>query len=124
MGMRNIDGYNAHVEQYNRETGENNPTLPYIVVIVDELADLMMVASNEVEDAIIRLAQMARAAGIHMILATQRPSVDVITGIIKANVPSPYSPLRYPVVQTLVPLSMPMVLRTSWTRGYAIYANG
>lgn len=88
MGMRNIDGYNAHVEQYNRETGENNPTLPYIVVIVDELADLMMVASNEVEDAIIRLAQMARAAGIHMILATQRPSVDVITGIIKANVPS------------------------------------
>lgn len=88
MGMRNIDGYNAHVEQYNRETGENNPKLPYIVVIVDELADLMMVASNEVEDAIIRLAQMARAAGIHMILATQRPSVDVITGIIKANVPS------------------------------------
>lgn len=88
MGMRNIDGYNAHVAQYNRETGENNPTLPYIVVIVDELADLMMVASNEVEDAIIRLAQMARAAGIHMILATQRPSVDVITGIIKANVPS------------------------------------
>lgn len=88
MGMRNIDGYNAHVEQYNRETGENNPTLPYIVVIVDELADLMMVASNEVEDAIIRLAQTARAAGIHMILATQRPSVDVITGIIKANVPS------------------------------------
>ena len=88
MGMRNIDGYNSHVEQYNRETGENNPTLPYIVVIVDELADLMMVASNEVEDAIIRLAQMARAAGIHMILATQRPSVDVITGIIKANVPS------------------------------------
>ena len=88
MGMRNIDGYNAHVEQYNRETGKNNPTLPYIVVIVDELADLMMVASNEVEDAIIRLAQMARAAGIHMILATQRPSVDVITGIIKANVPS------------------------------------
>lgn len=88
MGMRNIDGYNAHVAQYNAETGEDNPLLPYIVVIVDELADLMMVASNEVEDAIIRLAQMARAAGIHMILATQRPSVDVITGIIKANVPS------------------------------------
>ena len=88
MGIKNIDGYNAHVASYNVETGEENPLLPYIVVIVDELADLMMVASNEVEDAIIRLAQMARAAGIHMILATQRPSVDVITGIIKANVPS------------------------------------
>ena len=88
MGMKNIDGFNAHVASYNAETGEDNPLLPYIVVIVDELADLMMVASNEVEDAIIRLAQMARAAGIHMILATQRPSVDVITGIIKANVPS------------------------------------
>ena len=88
MGMRNIDGYNSHLVQYNLESGENNPTLPYILVIVDELADLMMVASNEVEDAIIRLAQMARAAGIHMVLATQRPSVDVITGIIKANVPS------------------------------------
>ena len=87
-GMRNIDGYNNMVMEHNMEKGENNATLPYIVVIVDELADLMMVASNEVEDAITRLAQMARAAGIHMILATQRPSVDVITGIIKANVPS------------------------------------
>lgn len=88
VGARNITGYNEHVKQHVKETGEYQPTLPFIVVIVDELADLMMVASNEVEDAIIRLAQMARAAGIHMILATQRPSVDVITGIIKANVPS------------------------------------
>ena len=87
-GVRNITGYNEMIANRNLELGEKNPILPFIVVIVDELADLMMVASNEVEDAIIRLAQMARAAGIHMILATQRPSVDVITGIIKANVPS------------------------------------
>ena len=87
-GVRNITGYNECITHRNLEMGENHPSLPFIVVIVDELADLMMVASNEVEDAIIRLAQMARAAGIHMILATQRPSVDVITGIIKANVPS------------------------------------
>lgn len=88
FGVRNITGYNDLVTRHNQETGEKQALLPFVVVIVDELADLMMVASNEVEDAIIRLAQMARAAGIHMILATQRPSVDVITGIIKANVPS------------------------------------
>lgn len=87
-GTRNIEGYNSHVCQVNEENDEKHPKLPYIVVIVDELADLMMVASSEVEDAITRLAQMARAAGIHLILATQRPSVDVITGIIKANIPS------------------------------------
>lgn len=86
--QRNIDGYNDYIREHNAETNEPLPKLPYIVVIVDELADLMMVASKEVEAAIMRLAQMARAAGIHMILATQRPSVDVITGIIKANVPS------------------------------------
>lgn len=88
FGVRNMTGYNDMVKKHNQQTGDKKAPLPYIVVIVDELADLMMVASNEVEDAIIRLAQMARAAGIHMILATQRPSVDVITGIIKANVPS------------------------------------
>ena len=87
-GTRNIEGYNEHVTLFNEENDEKHPKLPYIVVIVDELADLMMVASNEVEDAITRLAQMARAAGIHLIIATQRPSVDVITGIIKANIPS------------------------------------
>ncbi|MDX8365124.1 DNA translocase FtsK [Cytobacillus sp. IB215665] len=87
-GTRNIEGYNDYIKRFNDEGEENQPTLPYIVVIVDELADLMMVASSDVEDAITRLAQMARAAGIHLIIATQRPSVDVITGIIKANIPS------------------------------------
>ncbi|TVY10598.1 DNA translocase FtsK [Paenibacillus cremeus] len=82
-GTRNIEGYNTML----LETQSGAP-LPFIVVIVDELADLMMVASNDVEDSICRLAQMARAAGIHLIIATQRPSVDVITGVIKANIPS------------------------------------
>ena len=88
FGVRNIAGYNAKVEDWNAQSQEKQIPLPLIVVIVDELADLMMVASKEVEDAIIRLGQKARAAGIHMILATQRPSVDVISGLIKANVPS------------------------------------
>lgn len=87
-GTRNVEGYNELIKRQNLATGENQPLLPYIVVIVDELADLMMVASGDVEDAITRLAQMARAAGIHLIIATQRPSVDVITGVIKANIPS------------------------------------
>ncbi|WP_336989713.1 DNA translocase FtsK [Bacillus infantis] len=87
-GTRNIEGYNEHVKRHNAEEEAQQPLLPYIVVIVDELADLMMVASSDVEDAITRLAQMARAAGIHLIIATQRPSVDVITGVIKANIPS------------------------------------
>ncbi|CAM3360315.1 DNA translocase FtsK [Marinicrinis lubricantis] len=81
-GTRNIEGYNKLLVQ------DGQQPLPLIVVIVDELADLMMVAANDVEDAICRLAQMARAAGIHLIIATQRPSVDVITGVIKANIPS------------------------------------
>ncbi|MCM3546968.1 stage III sporulation protein E, DNA translocase [Niallia circulans] len=87
-GTRNIEGYNDYIRRHNETEEGKQPLLPYIVVIVDELADLMMVASGDVEDSIARLAQMARAAGIHMIIATQRPSVDVITGVIKANIPS------------------------------------
>ncbi|HHD6548252.1 TPA: DNA translocase FtsK, partial [Staphylococcus aureus] len=85
---RNIKGYNELIRKQNQELDEKQPELPYIVVIVDELADLMMVAGKEVENAIQRITQMARAAGIHLIVATQRPSVDVITGIIKNNIPS------------------------------------
>ena len=87
-GTRNIEGYNDYIKRHNDHEEGQQPSLPYIVVIVDELADLMMVASSDVEDSITRLAQMARAAGIHLIIATQRPSVDVITGVIKANIPS------------------------------------
>jgi DNA segregation ATPase FtsK/SpoIIIE, S-DNA-T family len=94
-GVRNIDQYNRNIRLALQERGAsaaNDPEapkpLPFIVVVIDELADLMMVAANEVEESIARLAQMARAVGIHLILATQRPSVDVITGLIKANLPS------------------------------------
>src|SRR5690625_5541128 len=87
-GTRHIEGYNEYLKKNEQNDGEEVANLPYIVVIVDELADLMMVASKDVEDSITRLAQMARAAGIHLIIATQRPSVDVITGVIKANIPS------------------------------------
>ncbi|MEB8059555.1 DNA translocase FtsK [Staphylococcus xylosus] len=85
---RNIEGYNEAIRRQNAELEEKQSELPYIVVIVDELADLMMVAGKEVENAIQRITQMARAAGIHLIIATQRPSVDVITGLIKNNIPS------------------------------------
>ena len=92
-GVRNIEQYNRNVRQAIAEKrtpkdGEYAKPLPFIIVLIDELADLMMVASSEVEQSIARLAQMARAVGIHLILATQRPSVDVITGLIKANLPS------------------------------------
>ena len=96
VGVRNIEQYNRNIKTAMAESqgplldknGLEVKTLPFIVVLIDELADLMMVASNEVEESICRLAQMARAVGIHLILATQRPSVDVITGLIKANLPA------------------------------------
>jgi S-DNA-T family DNA segregation ATPase FtsK/SpoIIIE len=92
-GVRNIDGYNTEIMRRNLvkeydDKGEPWKPLPYIVIIIDELADLMMTSGREVEESITRLAQMARAVGIHLVLATQRPSVDVITGLIKANFPS------------------------------------
>lgn len=88
-GVRDIKGYNAKIKKIEDVEDENKPQkMPYIVIIVDELADLMMAAPGDVEDAICRLAQLARAAGIHLIIATQRPSVNVITGLIKANMPS------------------------------------
>lgn len=111
LGVRNIDGFNARLKEsegqgetmvrtiqvgFDHETGEplyetetlDFSPMPYIVVIIDEMADLMMVAGKDIEGAVQRLAQMARAAGIHVIMATQRPSVDVITGTIKANFPT------------------------------------
>ncbi len=92
-GVRNIDGFNKEVKRKNADKdfdddGNPHQKLPYIVIIIDELADLMMVSGKEVEESITRLAQMARAVGIHLVLATQRPSVDVITGLIKANFPA------------------------------------
>ncbi len=113
IGVKNIEGYNTRIQSLtNEEREEGGPivflqTLPYIVVIIDELADLMMVASQEVESTICRLAQMARATGIHLVVATQRPSVDVITGLIKANVPSRVSFFLQSQIDSRTILDMP-----------------
>jgi len=113
IGVKNIEGYNTRIQSRSEtEIEEGGPIaflqpLPYIVVIIDELADLMMVASQEVESTICRLAQMARATGIHLVVATQRPSVDVITGLIKANVPSRVSFFLQSQIDSRTILDMP-----------------
>lgn len=88
LGVRNIHAYHELVHKQKKNDPNKLETLPYIVLIIDELADLMMTAAEDIERQICRLAQMARATGIHLIIATQRPSVDVVTGLIKANFPS------------------------------------
>jgi S-DNA-T family DNA segregation ATPase FtsK/SpoIIIE len=87
VGVRDIESYNIYIAKSDSRENDQN-SLPYIVIIIDELADLMMIAPTEIRESITRLSQMARAAGIHLIVATQRPSVDIVAGLIKANFPA------------------------------------
>ena len=121
VNARNIQSYNDFIRHYNADhTEEQKEILPYHVIILDEVADLMMVASKEVEDCIMRISQMARAAGIHLIVATQRPSTDIITGVIKANIPSR---IAFAVSSSI---DSRTILDTSGAekRGYAFFSNG
>ena len=116
--VRDIKGYNEMAAQKSMEL------MPEIVIIIDELADLMMAAPNEVEDAICRLAQMARAAGMHLIIATQRPSVDVITGVIKANIPSRIAFSVSSQVDSRTIIDSGGRRKTAGQRGYAVLPHG
>lgn len=124
IGVRDITSYNESFDQGvlptkdnpDPITGKGYDRLPFIVVVVDELNDLMMVAARDVEASVTRIAQMARAVGIHLIIATQRPSVDVITGVIKANVPSRLAFAVSSLQDSRVILDQPGARKTCWSR--------
>ena len=125
-GSRNIDDYNTKIDENNAKRGRSarNRRLPYIVVVIDELADLMMLAPDETEKTICRLAQMARATGIHLIIATQRPSVDVVTGLIKANFPARIAFSVASSIDSRVILDTTGAERSAGTRRHALRRAG
>ena len=130
-GVRDMKGYNAKIKNGTMKINHNGQMvdvavekMPQIVIIVDELADLMMVAASEVEESICRLAQLARAAGIHLIIATQRPSVNVITGLIKANMPSRIAFSVTSNIDSRTILDMGGAEKTAGKRRYALLSSG